>query len=57
MFSFFKKKSPVEKLQKEYEQLMKAAFELSKVDRKLADAKVAEAEKLLDKIKAIQGEG
>ena len=54
MFSFFKKKTPIEKLQQKYEQLMKASFELSKVDRKQADQKVAEAELVLAEIELLK---
>lgn len=54
MFSFFKKKSPAEKLQEKYEQLMKASFELSKVDRKKADEKVAEAELVLAELEKLK---
>lgn len=50
MFGLFKKKSEVEKLQEKYKQLQKEAFELSKYDRAKSDAKVGEAEKVLDQI-------
>lgn len=54
MFSFFKKKSPVEKLQQKYQQLMKESFDLSKLDRKKADQKVAEAELVLAEIEKLK---
>lgn len=38
------------KLRKKYKKLMKEAYQLSKVNRKLSDAKYAEAEKLMDEI-------
>ena len=34
MFGFFKKKTPLEKLQLEYKKLLAEAHKLSKVDRK-----------------------
>lgn len=49
----FWKKSPKQKLQKAYEKLMKEAFELSKVDRKKADEKYAEADKISKEIEAL----
>ena len=42
MFGFFKKKSPADKLNEKYQKLMQESFNLSKTDRKAADAKVAE---------------
>ncbi len=54
MFNFFKKKSPLEKLQQQYEKLVKEAFVLSKTDRMASDAKQAEAAELLRKIEALQ---
>jgi hypothetical protein len=50
----FSKKSPVEKLQKEYEKLLKEAHRLSTVDRTKSDAKMAEAQAVLEKIDALQ---
>lgn len=54
MFGLFKKKSPLEKLQKKYEQLMKQSFELSKTDRAASDRKVAEAEEVLAEIEKLR---
>ena len=54
MFKIFGKKSETEKLQRKYQKLMKEAFELSKVDRKASDEKYAAADKLMDKISAIE---
>ncbi len=45
MFSFFKK-DPKKALQKEYEKLMKEAYELAKTDRAASDKKIMEAEKI-----------
>jgi len=54
MFNLFKKKSELEKLQEQYQKLMKEAFDLSKVDRTKSDAKHAEADELMKKIEALQ---
>jgi len=50
MFGFFKKKSKYDKLNEEYQKVLKEAFELSKIDRSKSDAKYAEAEKILTKM-------
>ena len=50
MFGLFKKKSEKEKLQEQYEKMMKEAFKLSHIDRKKADHIYAEADKLAQKI-------
>ena len=50
---WFKKKSKSQILQKKYDRLMKEAFDLSKIDRKKADAKTAEAEAIMDQILAL----
>jgi len=49
----FKKKSPKEKLQKEYEKLMEEAFKLSKINRTDGDKKYADAQAVLDEIEAL----
>ncbi len=54
MFGFLKKKSPLEKLTKEYQSLMEEAFRLSKTDRKSSDQKYAEAEEIQKKIEALK---
>ncbi len=54
MFGLFKKKSKVEILQKKYEKLMKAAFDLSKTDRTASDRKQEEAHKVLEEIEALK---
>lgn len=56
MFKLFGKRSETEKLQNKYQKLMKEAFELSKVNRKASDQKYAEADKLMDKISAIEAQ-
>lgn len=50
MFGLFKKKSKVEKLQKEYESLMEEAFILSKTNRTLSDEKYLLADNILKEI-------
>jgi len=45
LFSFFKSKTKIEKLQSKYEALLKESFDLSKIDRKASDNKAALAEK------------
>lgn len=54
MFGLFKKKSELEKLQEQYAKLQKEAFELSTTNRKLADAKTAQAEEVAKKIDALK---
>lgn len=54
MFKLFGKKTETQKLQKKYQKLLKEAFELSKINRKASDEKYAEADKLMDKIQAIE---
>ena len=54
MFNIFKKTSPLQKLYQKYEQLLKDAHQLSKTNRSLSDQKYAEAEEILNKIKAAE---
>jgi len=54
MFGFFKKKTPLEKLNEKYQKLMEESFNLSKTDRKASDAKVAEAELVLKEMDALK---
>ncbi len=54
MFRLFKKKSEVEKLNEQYNRLMKESHRLSTVNRKESDKKYAEAETIarqIDKLK------
>ena len=54
MFSLFKKKSPADKLQAEYDKLMKEAHRLSTVNRADSDAMYAKADEIgkqIDKLK------
>lgn len=50
MFSFFKSKSPIDKLYLEYEKLLKEAHSLSTKNRTASDEKYAQAEAILVKI-------
>lgn len=50
MFSFFRKKTPQELLQKEYDLLMQEAYRLSKTNRTASDQKTMEANEILNKI-------
>ena len=54
MFSFLKSKSPAEKLQAQYEKLMAEAHKLSTSNRTASDAKVKEANDILDKMDALK---
>lgn len=53
MFGLFKKKTEVEKLQENYQKLMKEAFDLSKINRSESDSKYAEADEVQKKIEAL----
>lgn len=52
--NFFTKKSKSEVLQKEYDRLMKASYELSTINRAKSDLKMAEAEAILNELKLIE---
>lgn len=54
MFSIFKKKSPLQKLEDKYEALIKEAYALSTSDRLASDKKQAEAEAVLKQIQALE---
>jgi len=53
MFGLFKKKSELEKLQKQYKKLLQEAHQLSTTNRKLSDEKVFEAEEIMKQIEAL----
>ena len=53
MFGIFKKKTEKEKLEVEYEKLLKESYKLSTVNRTASDAKAAEADKVLKKIESL----
>lgn len=52
----FWKKSPLKKLQKQYDELTEEAFQLSRTDRKKSDEKYAEAEVVAKEIEKLQEE-
>ncbi len=57
MFGLFKKKSQKDILMKKYKTLTEEAYKLSHSNRKLSDAKLAEAEAVLKEVEALeQGE-
>ncbi|WP_035899996.1 Lacal_2735 family protein [Leeuwenhoekiella sp. MAR_2009_132] len=53
MFGLFKKKTEKEKLQQQYEKLMKEAFHLSTSNRSASDDKYAEADIIMKKIEKL----
>ncbi|MFT7032595.1 MAG: hypothetical protein ACJA2S_001096 [Cyclobacteriaceae bacterium] len=53
MFGLFKKKSEKEKLQEQYSKLTEESYKLSHTNRKLGDAKLAEAELVMQKIASL----
>ena len=50
MFGIFRKKSKVEKLKLKYKKLIEEAHKYSKVNRKLSDRKMVEANEILNQI-------
>ncbi len=53
MFKLFKNKSKKEKLQNQYEKLLKDAYRLSSINRKLSDQKIFESEEVLKQIEKL----
>lgn len=53
MFGLFKKKSEKDKLQIQYEKLLKESFTLSTKNRKLSDQKAFEAEQVMVEIEKL----
>jgi len=53
MFGIFKKKSEKEKLQAQYEKLLKEAHSLSTTNRKMSDQKTYEAEEIMKKLEQL----
>lgn len=53
MFSILKKKSPIDKLQKQYDTAMKEAHKLSTVNRAASDQKYAQADEISKQIDAL----
>ncbi len=54
MFSLFRKKSEIEKLESNFKKLMKEWYELSSINRKLSDEKYAMAQALIPKIEQLK---
>lgn len=54
MFSLFKKKTPLEKLEEKYQRLLKESFDLSKTNRKASDLKAFEANEVLKEIERLK---
>jgi hypothetical protein len=54
LFSFFKKETEIEKLQKKYKSLLQESFDLSTSDRAASDIKRGEAEAVADQIDALK---
>jgi hypothetical protein len=54
MFSIFKKRTPIEKLQNRHAKLLQEAFVLSKSNRSASDAKMVEAQKVEQQINDLQ---
>lgn len=54
MFGMFKSKSELEKLQIQYESLMKEWHRLSTINRSKSDEKYAEAQNIMDKIEQLK---
>ncbi|MCF7568097.1 Lacal_2735 family protein [Sabulilitoribacter arenilitoris] len=56
MFSFFKKKSEKEKLEKKFKKLMQEWHQLSSINRAASDKKFAEAQEIADLINNMKDE-
>ena len=56
MFGLFKKKSKLDKLNDKYKQLLQEAHHLSTSNRRLSDAKIAEADQVLKQIEQLKSE-
>ncbi len=54
MFGIFKKRSELDKLQKQYENYMKEWHALSTTNRAESDRKYAEAQRILEQIEQLQ---
>jgi hypothetical protein len=54
MFGIFKKKSELDRLEKDYKKLLEESFKLSTSNRSASDAKQHDAQQVLDKIEAIR---
>lgn len=56
MFSFFRKKSELDRLNEQYTQLLEESFKLSTTDRRASDLKRAEAEALVPRIEELRAQ-
>lgn len=54
MFGLFKKKNPIEKLEKEYKKFLEEAYKLQSIDRRKSDSKYAEAEEVLKRLEKLK---
>ena len=54
MFSLFKKKTPTQKLQKKYQDLMSEVHRLSSINRTQSDEKMAEANQVMNEIDQLE---
>lgn len=54
MLNLFKRTTPLQKLQQEYERLLKEAHKLSSINRRASDEKHAEAQEVLNRIEAMR---
>jgi hypothetical protein len=54
MFGLFKKKNKLDILNDKYKKLLKESYDLSTINRVNSDSKFAEAEEVLNQIKALQ---
>ena len=53
MFNIFKRKTEKEKLENKYQTCLKEAYKLSKTNRSASDAKIVEANKVLELIEKL----
>ena len=53
MFGLFKKKTEKEKLQEQYEKLLREAYLLSSTNRKMSDRKTFEADVVMKQLEAL----
>ena len=53
MFGLFKKKSEKEKLQEQYDKLLKEAYILSSTNRKMSDQKTFQANEILEQLEKL----
>ena len=53
MFGLFKKKTETEKLQQQYDKLLREAYLLSTTNRKMSDQKTFEANEILKEMEAL----